>query len=69
MGKVEQVAHSTTDKLSEVGSTVVNQASGIIQDIQKSEEGVQEGAIQQPMYVESPAAGPVESPVVAPESS
>jgi hypothetical protein len=39
--------------LSNIGSNVANQASGLIQDIQKREEGVQEWAIQQPMYVDS----------------
>jgi hypothetical protein len=42
MGKVEQVASTATNTLSNIGSNVANQASGLIQDIQKREEGVQE---------------------------
>ena len=68
MGKMEQVADSATTTFSTVSSTVVSQASGVIQNMQKQEEGVQEGAIQQPVYVESAAAAlaPVVEPVPAP---
>jgi len=69
MEKVEQVAHSATDTISTVGSSVANQASGIIQDIQKGGEGVQEGEVQQPMYVNVPEAPVAAEPApVAPEN-
>ena len=50
MDKVSGAIDTTTSKISEVGGNVINQATNFVQDYQKTDDGVQEGETQQPVY-------------------
>ncbi|MDR0650005.1 MAG: hypothetical protein LBG59_00945 [Candidatus Peribacteria bacterium] len=50
VGKVSNAVETATGKVSEVGGNLLSQATGVVQEMQKPEEGVQEGALQQPVY-------------------
>jgi hypothetical protein len=69
MGTVTGAVESATEKIGEVGGNVLGQATDFVQDLQKSEEGETEGAIQQPVYVTSETASVVQPIETQPISS